>query len=274
MPCKVQSLWVGPKLSDIEIYSIKSFLNQGHKFILYTYEEIEGIPKGVIVKDGNKIIKKHDLFQFKNSFLPFSDLFRYRMLYKNGGYWVDLDMICLKPLNFKEPYVFSSERTIQKGPYRNRTKKEISNIGILKAPRYSPFYKELYEECLKTVRNNKVKENIQLMKIMRKYLEKYDLEKYVKSAKLFCPLDWWHTKDAFIPPCCRSKYGVEGYDIKSIFKEAYCVHLWRSLLLNRHKLDPNKKYSEDSLWEQLKKYVDKKSVLKKNVSKKTKKNLY
>ena len=104
-------------------------------------------------------------------------------------------------------------------------------------------FKELYEECLKTVENNKVKENIQLMKIMRKYLDKYDFHKYVKPAKFFCPLDWWHTKDSFIPPCCRSKYGVEGYDIKSIFKEAYCVHLWRSLLLNRHKLDPNKNLS-------------------------------
>ena len=39
------------------------------------------------------------------------------MLYEKGGYWVDLDMIALKP-KFKEPYIFSSERTIQKGPQK------------------------------------------------------------------------------------------------------------------------------------------------------------
>ncbi len=263
----VQSLWVGNKLTDIEKYSIKSFIKQGHKFILYTYDDIEGIPKGTIVKDANKIIKKKDLFSFKTSYLPFSDLFRYRMLYLKGGYWVDLDMICIKPLKFKEPYVFSSERTIQKGPYRNRIQQEISNIGILKAPRYSKFYKELYEECINVISKKKIKENIQLMKIMRKYLKIYDFEKYVKPAKLFCPLDWWHTKDAFIPPCCRSKYGTSEYTQDDIFKNAYTVHLWRSLLLNRHKLDPNKKYSNESIWENLKKFVDKKDIQKKTKKK-------
>ena len=77
----VQSLWVGNKLSVLEILSIKSFLRLGHKFILYTYEDIENIPKGTIVKDGNKILEKKFLFKFKNSYLPFSDLFRYKMLY-------------------------------------------------------------------------------------------------------------------------------------------------------------------------------------------------
>ena len=126
---EVQSLWVGPQLSILEVMCIKSFQRVGHTFILYTYEKVKNVPKGTIIKDANTIIKKKNLFDFKSSLLPFSDIFRYTMLYKNGGYWVDLDMIALKPLDFKEPYVFSSERTIQKGPYRNRTKKEISNIG-------------------------------------------------------------------------------------------------------------------------------------------------
>jgi len=271
MPCSVQSLWVGPELSDMEIYSIKSFLKQGHTFILYTYENVKGIPKDTIIKDGNEIIKKTDLFQFKSSFLPFSDLFRYKMLYEKGGYWVDLDMICIKPLNFKNKYVFSSERTIQKGPYRNRTQTEIANIGILKSPKHSPFYKELYEECLNVINKKKIKENIQLMRIMRKYLDKYDFHKYVKPPKYFCPLDWWHTKDAFIPPCCKSKYGVEGYDIKSIFKKAYCVHMWRSILHKRHKLNPNDNYIQESLWENLKRYVDEKDFSLINIKKISKK---
>ncbi len=253
----VQSLWVGPKLSDLEKYSIKSFQKQGHTFVLYTYGKVLGIPKNTIVKDGNEIISKEDLFDFKSSFLPFSDLFRYAMLYKNGGYWVDLDMICLKKLDFKEPYIFSSERTIQKGPYRHRTKTEISNIGILKSPKNSKFYKELFEECLQICEKKKIKKNVQLMEVMRKYLDKYDFHKYVKPYYYFCPLDWWHTKDAFIPPCCRSKYGVPEYDIDFIFENAYTVHMWRSLLYNRHKLNPNDKFCNESLWETLKKNIRK-----------------
>ena len=68
-------------------------------------------------------------------------------LYENGGYWVDLDMICIKKLDFKEPFIFSSERTIQKGSYAMQVK-YVPNIGVLKAPTKSEFYKELYEKCM------------------------------------------------------------------------------------------------------------------------------
>ena len=250
----VQSLWVGPKLSELEILSIKSFQKVGHPFILYIYGKVKGIPKGTIIKDGNKIIKKKALFQFKKSFLPFSDLFRYKMLYEKGGYWVDLDMIALKPLKFKQPFIFSAERTIQKGPYRNRTKKEISNIGILKAPPKSDFYKELFQLCMDKGTLG-VKENIQFMRIMRQVLEKYKYEKYVKPAKMFCPLDWWHTKDAFYPPCCKEKYDVKGYTIDSVLKNAHTVHMWRSIMNNRHKIYLKDIFVEESLWEKLKKKV-------------------
>jgi hypothetical protein len=270
----VQSLWVGPKLSELEILSIKSFQKVGHKFILYTYEKVKGIPTGTIVKDANKIMKKKDLFQFKESFLPFSDLFRYKMLYEKGGYWVDLDMIALKPLKFREPFIFSSERTIQKGPYRNREKEEIENIGILKAPKKSPFYKELFEACMEETKKE-VKENIQFMRTMRIILEKYGYEKYVKPAKMFCPLDWWHTKDAFYPPCCKKKYDVVGYSVESVLKNAHTVHMWRSIMHKRHKIDLSVEFSEDSMWERLKKrvYGGKKTKKNQGINKKrTKKN--
>jgi hypothetical protein len=269
----VQSLWVGPKLSELEILSIKSFQKLGHTFILYTYGKVKNIPPKTIIKDGNKIIKKKDLFKFKKSFLPFSDLFRYKMLYEKGGYWVDLDMIALKPLKFKEPYIFSSERTIQKGPYRNRKFEEIANIGILKAPPKSNFYKELYQRCMDKGGEN-LKENIQFMRIMRDVLEEFKFEKYVKPAKMFCPLDWWHTKDAFYPPCCKEKYDVEGYTIESVLNKAFTVHMWRSIMYKRHKIDLKSNFSNDSLWEKLKKKVlvskKTKNKTKKKTSKKTK----
>lgn len=261
----VQSLWVGPELSELEILSIKSFQKVGHKFILYTYGKVKGIPSGTIVKDGNKIMKKTDLFLFKKSLLPFSDIFRYKMLYEKGGYWVDLDMIALKPLKFKEPFIFSSERTIQKGPYRNREKKEIENIGILKAPEKSDFYKELFEACMEEY-NKEVKENIQFMRTMRVILEKYGYQKYVKPAKMFCPLDWWHTKDAFYPPCCKEKYDVKGYSVDSVLKNAHTVHMWRSIMYKRHKIDLSVEFDPNSMWERLKTRVYGGKKTKKNHS--------
>ena len=83
-------------LGDMEIYSINSFINTGHEFHLYTYEKINGIPKKTKILDGNKIMPKKELFKLKEGFLPFSDIFRYKLLSEKGGWWFDTDCICLK----------------------------------------------------------------------------------------------------------------------------------------------------------------------------------
>ena len=110
----VQSLWVGDRLSRMEYYSIKSFLVLGYTFHLYTYNKVKNVPKGTIIKDASKIMPKKEIFELKEkkTYLPFSDIWRYKLLYDKGGYWVDLDMIALKRFDFKEPPVFSSERII------------------------------------------------------------------------------------------------------------------------------------------------------------------
>ena len=249
----VQSLWMGPPLSKLEILSIKSFMKCGHSFHLYTYHPVDNIPKGTIIKDANKIFPIEDLLFLQDDKLPFSDIFRYKMLYEKGGYWVDLDMICLKKLDFKEPFVFSSERTIQKGGLRNRKGTSTSNIGILKAPKKSEFYLELYEACLKIVnRRKRARKPIEFMVLMRDYLKIYDYQQYVLPPELFCPLDWWNTKEAFFPPCCPDKYDVPGYPVEDMLENSYTIHMWRSIM-RRKKIDPNQKYDKKSLYEILKK---------------------
>ena len=82
----VQSLWVGNRLSRMEYYSIKSFLKLGYIFHLYTYEKVKNVPKGTIIKDGNSVMPIKEIFSLKKSFLPFSDIWRYKLLYDKGGY--------------------------------------------------------------------------------------------------------------------------------------------------------------------------------------------
>jgi hypothetical protein len=254
----VQSLWVGNDLSDMEKYSIQSFLNVGHEFHLYTYEKIGGIPKGVKIKDGNEIMPAAEIFRLKETFLPFSDIFRYKMLYEKGHYWVDLDLICIKKLDFKDEFVFSSERTIQKGAYKMKVK-YVPNIGVLKAPAKSPFYKELYEKCLEYHKKGINKDKIKYMRILREAINNYGYMKYVKSPDYFCHLDWWYAKDAFLPlDKYRPKYGVRGKTIREMFygKNVYTIHLWRDLVTKKYKLDTNGKYDPTTLWERQKRFVD------------------
>lgn len=93
----VTSLWIGDKLHDIQKLCIKSFLDHGHDFTLYTYKTYDDVPEGTIVKDANTILPEEkiyrDITQF--SYAPFSDWWRYKWLYENGGFWVDMDIVCV-----------------------------------------------------------------------------------------------------------------------------------------------------------------------------------
>jgi len=253
----VQSLWIGSELSLMEIYSIKSFLKFDIEFHLYIYGNVKGIPEGTIIKDANDIMPEADVFELQGNYLPFSDIWRYKLLFEKGNYWVDLDFIATKVFDFEDDYVFASERTIQKGAYAMKVP-YVYQICILKAPVGSPFFKELYHKCrIKQERYGvKNKDKTKYMRIFRELVDKYNYSKYVKSPETFCNLDWFYAKDCFLPKeSYVMKYGVEPQSQDSMF-DNYGIHLWRNLVKNKYNLDVNKKYHQDSLWEKIKKFVD------------------
>lgn len=99
----VQGLWIGSKLSQIELACISSFLSNGHAFHLYAYQQFDHLPNGCTWKDANEIIPEQDIFTYekgpgKGSYAAFANLFRYKLLFERGGWWSDMDVICIKPL--------------------------------------------------------------------------------------------------------------------------------------------------------------------------------
>src|SRR5437879_1293319 len=133
---KIQSLWIGDSLSKVEQLSIQSFLNNGHPYVLYTYSNIKNLPEGVIIEDANTIIPEEDIFVCKNgwgkgSYAGFADLFRFNLLNQKGGWWVDTDVICLKPFTFENDFIICSSYEGQWGIRANNC--------ILKVPKQHEF---------------------------------------------------------------------------------------------------------------------------------------
>ena len=65
----IQSLWVGDRLRTMERLCISSYLRNGHDFHLYTYNPVEGIPDGTVVKDANEVMPNIvDQFRFTAQF--------------------------------------------------------------------------------------------------------------------------------------------------------------------------------------------------------------
>jgi|AntAceMinimDraft_17_1070374.scaffolds.fasta_scaffold01452_4 mannosyltransferase OCH1-like enzyme len=145
----INSLWIGNYLSKIELLTINSFVNNGHEFHLWVYDKINtNMPKGVCLKDANMILPGEKIFRYKftnqfghgkESLAGFSDIFRYKLLYEYGGWWVDMDICCLKHFDFSAPYVF-------------RTHHILPAVGsIMKCPEKSQLMHLCYESAYKNI---------------------------------------------------------------------------------------------------------------------------
>lgn len=172
----VHGLWIGDELSLMELLTIKSFILNGYNFNLWVYEPIKTeLPKGCICHDANKIITKDKVFKYKHpsqfgvgvgSYAGFSDIFRYKLLHDVGGWWVDMDVTCLKPFDVDAPYFFSGHISLPL----------VGNI--MKAPKGSKLMKKCYEQA--TIEVNEENRDWHLpIKILVDNVFDFKLQKYI-----------------------------------------------------------------------------------------------
>jgi hypothetical protein len=176
----VNGLWIGSELSKVEQLTIRSFMDNGHSFRLWIYDEAvrKYVPGGAIIADANNVIPASRIFNYaqrnkyghgKGSYAGFSDIFRYQLLYKYGGWWVDMDVTCLKPLDFDGPYFFRSHH-------------ELMLVGnVMKCPQGSDVMLRCYEEAVLNV----TAENTDWHKpieILCSNVSKAGLEKYIVAG--------------------------------------------------------------------------------------------
>ncbi|HQI64611.1 MAG TPA: glycosyltransferase [Bacteroidales bacterium] len=172
----VHALWIGNQLSPLEILTIESFLQCGHSFVLWTYDKIiTPLTKQLIQRDAGLIISREQVFAYRNknqfghgkgSYAGFSDIFRYKVLYEYGGWWADMDITCLKPLDFKAPYVF-------------RTHHDLKVVGnIMKCPPKSELMKRCYERAIVEVDADNRDWN-KPIQILNDVIEELGLQQYI-----------------------------------------------------------------------------------------------
>lgn len=218
---KVHGLWIGRTLSNIEILTMKSFIKHGHDFYLWVYDDIiTPVPEGVIVRDATEIIPRHQVFYYKKynqwgegkgSYAGFSDIFRYKLLYEYGGWWVDMDITLLKPLDFSDPYVF-----------RNHDKLPVVG-NVLKCPPKSALMLDCYNKAIAEVDENNT-DWFRPIQILNDFIKEHHLMNYIKYN--ISNIDSWDITRLYT---LRNKKVPEAY---------YIIHwqneVWRSKGLDKN----------------------------------------
>ena len=228
----VQGLWIGPELSVMEQVSVASFLNNGHEYHLYVYDEVGNVPTATVIRDANEILAASRIFQYKHSrsYAGFANFFRYKLLMERGGWWVDTDVVCLKPFDFVHEYVFATE--IFRGS-------EVVTSGVIKAPVGSEVMAYAWETC-----ESKNPESLVWgetgPKLIDQAVRKFSLEKYRTPYHVFCPYGYqdWHK--------VLEPDGVKVFDSGS-----YGIHLWNEKWRESQQ-DKNASYPYNCIYEQLK----------------------
>lgn len=235
----IQGLWIGDRLRLNEQLSIKSFLAHGHDYHLYAYEQIENVPEGAEIKDATEIMPRESIFQFHTgSYAMFADTFRVHLLLKRGGWWCDLDMICLRPFDLQDKIVVISE------PEEGYRSAALTN-GIMKFPAGDPFG----EACLQFLEGVDNETNTEWTLTNRGMLQHVVGEKgyeaVVKPPVYFSPLFWGEATPIFTDPKLAGKGRKHMRNRKT-----YTLHLFNEFW-RKNGLDQNARYAPGSLIEQL-----------------------
>lgn len=207
----IASFWVGNPLTKIEQTCLSSFVANNHNVTLFVYDMNMSVPDGVKKEDASKIIPESRIFKVDNSYGPFADMFRYRMIKETGFIWTDTDNICLRSdWDFPE-YVFGE----QGGGHG------LCANGIIKAPKDSQFISDLVE-----VSNAYDKSKITWGEIgpqlLTATLKKYGLESYIKPSEAFYPVNYWEWNHLW-----EKKY---KNIVLNKSRNSYTIQIWNQML--------------------------------------------
>tara|TARA_Y100001937_G_scaffold126171_1_gene194777 strand:+ start:147 stop:758 length:612 start_codon:yes stop_codon:yes gene_type:complete len=191
----VNGFWFG-ELGEVQQKCIDSWENNGYEFKLWDESNCDWI-----VSTDEYFTYKHG--HSKGTPVAFSNLFRAELLFQQGGLYVDLDMLCLKPYEFNKRFVFS-EQVDSGWDYHVATSIIYSkNSG-----------EQIFKDWASRIR--KIGENSSHgdlgPNLLTPLVEQYGHKDYVLPKEYFCPIDWQSYEDIFT------------YD-----GDAYGLHLYNSI---------------------------------------------
>lgn len=210
----VQSLWIGTSLPPLQRLSIQSFLEHGHEYHLYAYEEVADVPKGTTICDASTILPKGSIFCYqhgfgKGSYSAFSNMFRYKLIFEKGGWWVDTDVVCLRRFDFEDEYVFATEY------------EDAHTVLTATCAFKSPPGAELLDYCFR-VCDSKNKDELRWAEIgpylFDKAIKRFSLTSHLVPVHVFNPINYFEFTDILRP----------NFDVSRL-ANSYGVHLWNQM---------------------------------------------
>lgn len=250
----MQSLWIGNELSNLEKLSIKSFIDNGHEYHLYTYGNVKGVPEGTVIKDANEIVQKEEIFTYKNgSYSAFSNYWRFYLLFKKGGWWVDTDLVCVKSLKdetyYMDDFVFASEPDPKGTSDYETVGATTCMIKMKKSSMPAWAAISIQKEHKPKILSGEMHWGSGPATI-KEVIKNYNLEEHVLPWSAVCSCGW-NDAQSLVDTYFKPKNNEVINKVENIPKHMIAIHFWNQMWKYK-KFDKNRTFHQWSLYEQLK----------------------
>ncbi|MDZ4366298.1 MAG: hypothetical protein U0987_04605, partial [Afipia sp.] len=92
--------WHGETIGPYQLMCLKSFAASGHRVEVFSYNRDLNVPDWISVEDAAEILPREVVLRplgEEGAFAIHANLFRYALLQELGGWWIDPDVLLLKP---------------------------------------------------------------------------------------------------------------------------------------------------------------------------------
>jgi alpha 1,4-glycosyltransferase len=216
-----RSFWHGRPLNSYQLLCLRSFVARGHRVELFTYQGDLAVPPWIARRDAREILPANRVLHYqvgleRGSPSLHSNLFRYVLLHRLGGWWVDIDVALLSAELPPDPLFFAPEQVGTTADHPDaRTR---FGTAVMKFPSQHPLLSDAIARCLavgETARWGQTGPHL-----FTELIDQHRLAPHAKPKTSAYPIPWWDTANLFDPDRCD--------EARRNCKDSTFVHLWHS----------------------------------------------
>ena len=193
-PTTLRGFWHGAPLGPYQLLCLRSFVDHGHRVELFIYDDDLNIPLWIERRDAREIIDTGHVLRYRSGFgndspSLHSNLLRYAMLYRLGGWWVDCDILLLSP-SLPETEIFLA--------YQSEAE-QLCGSSLIRLPAGHEMLQDAVDECLRV--SEAATWGQTGPSLLTALAEKYGLVDLVHPSARVFPIKWSDISMLFDPDC-------------------------------------------------------------------------
>jgi hypothetical protein len=198
----VHMLWVSGELSRLARLSLASFLANGYRVTLWSYDPDHLRPDFADVQDASTLLPMSAEDTTNMAYL--TSLFRYRVLAEQGGIWADLDVVALTddPKIAARPLIASDKRRPFRHAEPTATGESLTQVTNCFMANPSPRPGDLWHRAVDRVAalnpEDRNWENVGPHMLSGLMLRQPDDDIHILPPEVVDPVAWWNVPGYFL----------------------------------------------------------------------------